>query len=41
MNYPWFAEHDPFLTRYRGDAEYEAILEEMRPRWEAEMATGP
>lgn len=38
VNYPWFAEHDPFLTRYRGDPEYEVILEEMRPVWEAEVA---
>ena len=32
LNYPWLADHDPFLTRYRDDPEYRAILGEVEER---------
>jgi adenylate cyclase len=33
-NYPWMAEHDPWLSRYRDDPEFREVLEEVRRVWE-------
>jgi non-specific serine/threonine protein kinase len=34
INYPMLAEHDPFLTRFRGQPEYETLLERVQREWE-------
>lgn len=34
-NHPWLAEHDPFLVQFRGDPEYEKVLETVKSRWKA------
>ena len=34
INYPMLAEHDPFLTRCRGQPDYEALLERVKHEWE-------
>ena len=31
-NYPWLT-HDPFLSRYRDDPEFQPLFEEMREAW--------
>ena len=33
--WPYFAHHDPFLSRFRGDPRYEALLAEMKAKYEA------
>ena len=35
INYPMLAEHDPFLTKMRGQPEYEALLERVKREWES------
>lgn len=35
INYPYLAQHDPILTRLRGTAAYDTLLEEVRQRWDA------
>lgn len=32
-NYPWLADHDPFLSKYRGDPRFETILRKVESRW--------
>ena len=34
-NYPFLARHDPFLESVRSDARFEALMTDLRPRWEA------
>ncbi|HKK92626.1 MAG TPA: hypothetical protein VJ925_04295 [Longimicrobiales bacterium] len=38
-NYPWAAEHDPWLSRYRGDPEFDELFEQMRRAWIADDPT--
>jgi serine/threonine protein kinase/tetratricopeptide (TPR) repeat protein len=35
INYPFLSRHDPFLESVRGDPRFEALMIELRPRWEA------
>jgi len=35
INYPFLAEHDPFLASVRGDPGFKQLLAEVKPRWEA------
>jgi hypothetical protein len=35
INRPMLAEHDPFLTKLRGQPEYEALLERVKREWES------
>ena len=35
INYPFLARHDPFLESVRADARFEALMTQLRPRWEA------
>jgi len=35
INYPYLAEHDPAFSALRGDEGYEALLAEVRARWQA------
>ncbi len=37
-NYPWMAEHDPWISRYRDDPDFRDLFEEVRAAWEAERA---
>jgi adenylate cyclase len=32
-NYPWMAENDPWLPRYRDDPEFREVFEEVRKAW--------
>ena len=32
-NYPWMAEIDPWLSRYRDDPEFQEVFEEVRKLW--------
>lgn len=32
-NYPWMAEHDPWLSQYRDDPEFRDVFEEVRKAW--------
>jgi tetratricopeptide (TPR) repeat protein len=34
LNYPLLAEHDPFLSKFRGEPLYEALLERVKHEWE-------
>ena len=38
VNYPFLNEHSPDLARLRDAAEYQALLNEVKPRWEALIA---
>jgi tetratricopeptide (TPR) repeat protein len=33
-NYPWMAEHDPWLSRYQDDPDFQDLFEEVRAAWE-------
>jgi TolB-like protein/Flp pilus assembly protein TadD len=35
INYPFLATRDPFLESLRGDAEYQALLQQVHQRWQA------
>jgi serine/threonine-protein kinase len=35
INYPFLAEHEPFLTEVRRTDEFKRLLDEVRPRWDA------
>lgn len=35
INYPFLSEHDPFLSALAGDPAWDALLGEVRARWEA------
>ena len=35
INYPFLAEHDPFLAEVRDEPAFRQLLAEVRPRWEA------
>lgn len=35
INYPYLSKHDPILTRLLGHAAYDALLENVRQRWES------
>ena len=35
INYLVLAKHDPFLESIRGDAEYEALMQQVQRRWQA------
>jgi tetratricopeptide (TPR) repeat protein len=35
INYPYIAEHDPFLASVRGDPGLKPLLAKVKPRWEA------
>ena len=34
-NYPLLARTDPLLEKVRGDPDFQQLMEELRPRWEA------
>jgi serine/threonine protein kinase len=34
INYPFLAEHDPFLSEVRAEPGFQRILSEVKPRWE-------
>jgi hypothetical protein len=34
-NYPLLARTDPLLENVRGDPDFQRLMEELRPRWEA------
>ena len=38
INYPFLVEHDPFLGDVRRDERFRALVEPVRPRWEAVIA---
>jgi len=38
INFPFLAEHDPFLADLRRDPGFTALLAEVKPRWEAALA---
>ncbi len=35
INYPFLSKRDPFLESLRGDAEYEALMQQVRRRWQS------
>ena len=35
INYPKLSRHDPFLESIRGDAEFEALMQQVKQRWQA------
>ena len=35
INYPFLAEHDPFLCDVRDEPGFKQLLAEVKPRWEA------
>lgn len=35
INYPFLAQHDPFLEALRGDAGYEDLMQHVQRRWQA------
>jgi non-specific serine/threonine protein kinase len=35
INYPLLATHDPFLAPLRGDADFEALMQQVHRRWQA------
>jgi hypothetical protein len=35
INYPFLATRDPFLESLRGDAEYQALVQQVHQRWQA------
>jgi tetratricopeptide (TPR) repeat protein len=35
INYPFLATRDPFLESLRGDAEYQALMQQVHKRWQA------
>jgi hypothetical protein len=37
-NYPWMAEAEPWLARYRDDPEFREVFEEVREAWEQGVA---
>jgi len=38
INYPFLAEHDPFLSKVRVMSGFQQLLSDVRPRWEAVVA---
>jgi len=38
INYPCLNEHDPFLTDLRADPEFQQLMADLEPRWEAVVA---
>jgi TolB-like protein len=34
INYPWMSQHDPFLTRMRGNPRYDKLMERVKHEWE-------
>jgi hypothetical protein len=34
INYPLFAEKDPFYENLRGDERFEMLMDRIRPEWE-------
>lgn len=39
-NYPWMAEHDPWLSRYRDEPAFREVFEEVRRAWERGTSAG-
>jgi len=35
LNHPFLSRHDPFLASVRSDGRFVALMDELRPRWEA------
>jgi hypothetical protein len=35
INFPFLSIHDPFLSSVRGDERLQALMIDLRPRWEA------
>jgi len=38
INYPYLADHSPFLAPIRDDPRYQAMLRDVKPRWEHVVA---
>ena len=38
INYPFLAEHDPFLASVRPKPAFQALLAEIKGRWESVIA---
>ena len=34
INYPWMSQHDPFLTKMRGNPRYDQLMERVKHEWE-------
>jgi hypothetical protein len=35
INWPWLAEHEPFLANVRGEPRFGRLMERVRKAWEA------
>jgi hypothetical protein len=35
INWPWLAEHEPFLAYVRGEPRFGRLMERVRKAWEA------
>jgi hypothetical protein len=34
VNYPFFANYDPFLVRFRGNPRFEQLMQRVKREWE-------